>query len=327
MLQPIAAATPAPQAEAVPAGNPGPGNGACRGCGRRLPLRRLPRIALRGVRYAPIKAQICSAMAARLVLYHYDFCDPTACDGYKLSPKGYERLEDIARLFPLSNSAGRHRDHAARAEARCRAAGVRLEVAVADERARAGPARGGRAPRTPALNGQEALELHLNLLQQTKAGGAASGAAALPAAPAGARGQCEIYLRRFRRLRQPRSINRSLAMTTSFAIRARQALGGGLLILLGGCQAFNSWLASFKPGAPARRRLPPQRAVQPITKEQKSRCKWPWRGPAENDGNTEQAIQSYRDVIKKDSGHVEAYHRLAIMYDTKGDVAKSANIT
>jgi hypothetical protein len=38
-----------------------------------------------------------------MVLYQYDFCDPTACDGYKLSPKGVARLADLARMLPASN--------------------------------------------------------------------------------------------------------------------------------------------------------------------------------------------------------------------------------
>ena len=89
-------------------------------------------------------------MAARLVLYHYDFIDPTACDGYKLSPKGYERLEDIARMFPaFVFQPVVIESYAAESEARCRAAGLRLEVAVAVERPRAGPARGGEHPARP----------------------------------------------------------------------------------------------------------------------------------------------------------------------------------
>jgi hypothetical protein len=52
---------------------------------------------------AAMKAQVCAGLQARMVLYQYDFCDPTACDGYKLSSKGVARLADLARMIPASN--------------------------------------------------------------------------------------------------------------------------------------------------------------------------------------------------------------------------------
>ena len=168
--------------------------------------------------------------------------------------------------------------------------------------------------------------LHLNLLQQTQAGGAATGGGGAPAARAGARRQCGSYLpRAIPGLTHTQFDKSEPRHDNQFRDSSPRALRGGLLVLLGGCQACNSWLASFKPTAHPYVRDGCRRndAVQPITKEQKIEVQMAVARACENDGNTEQAIQSYLDVIKKDSGHVEAYHRLAIMYDTKGDVAKS----
>jgi hypothetical protein len=52
---------------------------------------------------AALNAQICAGLKARMVLYQYDFCDASACDGYKLSPKGVLRLADLARMLPATN--------------------------------------------------------------------------------------------------------------------------------------------------------------------------------------------------------------------------------
>ena len=62
---------------------------------------------------------------------------------------------------------------------------------------------------------------------------------------------------------------------------------------------------------------------QPITKEQKLDVEMAMARAAENDGNTEQAIQVYEDLLKKDSHRVEACHRLAIVYEIKGDPQKA----
>jgi len=43
------------------------------------------------------RAQICSAWAARLWLYRYDFCD----DGAGLNPAGEKRLRELAQEFPV----------------------------------------------------------------------------------------------------------------------------------------------------------------------------------------------------------------------------------
>ena len=97
-----------------------------------------------------------------------------------------------------------------------------------------------------------------------------------------------------------------------------QSLAAGLLALLGGCQGFSGMMASFKP----RTDMPSSSSIaseatpsQPITKEQKLEWQMAIARAAENDGNSEQAIQIYQDVIKKDNRRVEAYHRLAIVYD------------
>ena len=113
-------------------------------------------------------------------------------------------------------------------------------------------------------------------------------------------------------------------MTTSFTNRVRIVLAAGLLALLGGCQSFNGMVAYFKPGGPnpssvAAETPPPA----PITKERKLDVQMAVARSCENDGNTEQAIQVYQEVVKKDSRRAEAYHRLAILYDLKGDPQKA----
>jgi hypothetical protein len=112
-------------------------------------------------------------MAARLVLYQYDFCDAAACDGYKLSPKGFERLEEIARIFPCSDGQPiliESTPHDAKLDATRRdyvwRSLLQMNVPVPDHLVVVGH------PRTPALNGQEAVILHLNLLKQVQSSGA-----------------------------------------------------------------------------------------------------------------------------------------------------------
>lgn len=115
-------------------------------------------------------------------------------------------------------------------------------------------------------------------------------------------------------------------MLIILTIRARRAIAGGLLVLLGGCQGFNGTTAGSRPAVPTASSSPiacdttPQK---PITKAQKLEVAMAMARAAENDGNAEQAIQIYRDVIKKDSDHIEAYHRLAIVYDLKGEPLKA----
>jgi hypothetical protein len=107
-----------------------------------------------------------------MVLYQYDFCDASACDGYKLSPKGVARLTDIARMLPTTNFHPITIEASlqnAQLDAARRAYVLRtlshLNLPVPEQLVVVG------TPQTPGLNGTEALILHANLLRDTKAGG------------------------------------------------------------------------------------------------------------------------------------------------------------
>ena len=115
-------------------------------------------------------------------------------------------------------------------------------------------------------------------------------------------------------------------MTISFPLQARTVITAALLVMLGGCQTFSGMMASFKPAATPSSSSPiatDTTPSAPITKEQKIELQMAVARSYENEGNSEQAIEVYRDVIKKDSRYVEAYHRLAILYDTKGEPQKA----
>ena len=101
---PAATASPLPQAETIPAEGATHGNGTCPQCHVGcccVDCRELP---FGWCVQAPLsKPRSATGWQLASVLYHYDFCDETACDGFKLNAKGYERLQDIARMFPCSN--------------------------------------------------------------------------------------------------------------------------------------------------------------------------------------------------------------------------------
>jgi hypothetical protein len=117
-------------------------------------------------------AQICTGLQARMVLYQYDFCDPTACDGYKLSVKGVTRLAELARMLPASNfhpitieaSFQNPQLDARRRDYVLQTLGL-LNVPVPDQLVVVGK------PDAPGLNGQEALILNRNLDRDVRAGG------------------------------------------------------------------------------------------------------------------------------------------------------------
>ena len=168
---PEASPAPAPEAEAVP--SPAGGDFIPRGCGcRSLDCCEWP---FGACTRAAFKTQICNGLAGGFVLYEYDFCDAAACDNYKLSPKGYERLADIARMFPCMNFHPiliESTPHDAKLDAARREyvwkqllqlnSPVPFQLVVVGH------------PRTPALRGDEADIIYKNLLKQTESSGAAS---------------------------------------------------------------------------------------------------------------------------------------------------------
>jgi hypothetical protein len=127
---------------------------------------------------AHLNAQICNGLAARMVLYHYDFCDAAGADAGQLNEHGMARLADIARMFPRScfhpilieRSSCNAALDAARREYVVRMLG-QMNASVPDALVVVGK------PATPGLSGQEAVLLHKNLIEQTKAAATAASAA------------------------------------------------------------------------------------------------------------------------------------------------------
>ena len=141
-------AKPAPQAEAVPAERASPGAGTCPKCAGGCRLRRLQRIALRGLHCAPLSRPR-SALAWPPASCSISMISATRRPATATSsaPRATSGWQDIARMFPgFEFPIHLDREHAGRCETRRRAAGLRLETVLADERGRAGPACGGRAP-------------------------------------------------------------------------------------------------------------------------------------------------------------------------------------
>jgi hypothetical protein len=124
---------------------------------------------------AAANAQICNGIGARMTLYHYDFCDARAADGYKLNERGVARLGDIARMFPCSNfhpivieyTSRNSALDAARRDYVLRAL-RQMSVPVPEHLVVVG------RPEVKGLRGDEAVILDKNLKEQTKNGPTAS---------------------------------------------------------------------------------------------------------------------------------------------------------
>jgi hypothetical protein len=118
---------------------------------------------------AHMKTQICNGQRARMVLYHYDFCDDRGPEGGKLNEHGMARLGDIVRMFPCScfhpivieRTRCNPALDAARRDCVVRALN-RMNAAVPEQLVVIG------RPETPGLSGEEAVILHKKLMDQTK---------------------------------------------------------------------------------------------------------------------------------------------------------------
>jgi Tfp pilus assembly protein PilF len=101
-----------------------------------------------------------------------------------------------------------------------------------------------------------------------------------------------------------------------------------LLVLLpgvAGCQSGFNWkMPSFGSS-----NTPPQPGVAqapktaPLTQEQKTDMQIAMARSLELDGHQDSAAQLYESIIKKDPKSPTAYHRLALLYDKKGDGQKA----
>ena len=127
---------------------------------------------------AHVRTQISNGMAMRMVLYQYDFHDSTFNDPATLNPHGHKRLAEIAAMLQcdiwpavIEPAGGNPQLDAARRKQVLSSLHEWIEsvpeewVVVA-------------SPETRALDGEEALEIYDNLIQQTRMGGAGAAAAA-----------------------------------------------------------------------------------------------------------------------------------------------------
>ena len=113
--------------------------------------------------------QVRNGIAAQMVLYHYDFNDPDVGDPSKLTPYGLRHLGQIEKLLQGGNACPVMIEQTIGSPALDAARQVHVVTVLGESNL---------APQvviadTPAgLRGDEALFVHLNLLQQTRSGGA-----------------------------------------------------------------------------------------------------------------------------------------------------------
>jgi Tfp pilus assembly protein PilF len=106
------------------------------------------------------------------------------------------------------------------------------------------------------------------------------------------------------------------------------AAAAALLFLLAGCQKPNNVLSNLWPPLARSKRpqRPPQEAEPSIELDlkQKADVEMAVGRSLERKGQTDQAVKIYLDVIRKDGRRGDAYHRLAVLYDKKGEPEESA---
>lgn len=110
-------------------------------------------------------------------------------------------------------------------------------------------------------------------------------------------------------------------MITKLTASHRAAFLAIALAMLAGCQSFSGMVARItnrnQPAyAPA---VAKEEPTPPLTEKQKADVQMAIARSLENQGNTVQAIATYHEVVKKDPGRADAYHRLAVLHDLKGD--------
>ncbi len=124
---------------------------------------------------AHMRTQACNALADQMVLYRYDFFDGVLEDASKLNPQGCKQLDRLIVMFQcgmhplvIERAADDSQLDAAR-----RSQVLKLlkeaEFPVPPEWVVVGD------PEIARLSGEEAVEIHRNLLQQTRSGGGAVG--------------------------------------------------------------------------------------------------------------------------------------------------------
>ncbi len=95
-----------------------------------------------------------------------------------------------------------------------------------------------------------------------------------------------------------------------------------LALTLGGCQQLGSLWNKTPAKTDTARAAQPTDTLSwtgPVKPEQKADVQMAVARSLENQGQTDQAIKVYLEVLKKDNRRVDACHRLALLYDKKGE--------
>jgi Tfp pilus assembly protein PilF len=96
---------------------------------------------------------------------------------------------------------------------------------------------------------------------------------------------------------------------------------GALFVCLAGCQQFGSWFGKPDPAAEARKEAAEREEhwTPTVTDGQKVGVQMAVARSFESDGQQDEAIRIYLDVLKKDGKRTDACCRLALLYAKKGD--------
>jgi Tfp pilus assembly protein PilF len=108
-------------------------------------------------------------------------------------------------------------------------------------------------------------------------------------------------------------------MIKDIALQYRVFLTVYLLASLTGCQTFNGMVASWNRPSHAPSAVVQDEPAGPLTNKQKADVQIAIARSLENQGDTTHAIKNYLEVVKKDPNRADAYHRLAVLHDAKGD--------
>jgi tetratricopeptide (TPR) repeat protein len=113
------------------------------------------------------------------------------------------------------------------------------------------------------------------------------------------------------------------SMTTKTqGLPAMAAIVAAMAIGLSGCQAISNILPDrSKSNNTAASPFGASEASEPITKKQQADVQMALGRTLERDGNLDEAIKIYEDVVQKDSKRTDVYVRLAVVHDMKGNAA------
>ena len=106
-----------------------------------------------------------------------------------------------------------------------------------------------------------------------------------------------------------------------------RAAAAVFIVLLVGCQQYGYppvKLGNPFAGLSSKKRASKQPTLPAkLTSKQKANVEMAMARSLEEQGETDRAIQVYADVLRKDSRRADAHHRLAVLYDKKGECQKA----